>query len=323
MKKNILKVENLKKIFITKRFLENQKAVYAVTDVSFEITEGSIFGMVGESGCGKTTIARCLVMLERPTGGRIWFQGEEIGHLSLLQFRPYRKKLQIVFQDPLDSLNPRLSVRQILTEPLNLYTDLSKTEKEDLLEETMRIVGLQAQHLDRFSHQLSTGQQQRVGIARATICNPDFVILDEPTSALDLSVRGMVLELLLDLQKRFGITYLFISHDLGVVNYFCEQTAVMYLGFFMETGPTKELFKKPLHPYTTALVSAIPQIHAKSRKKRIILEGDVPSPLNLPKGCPFSNRCFRAETSCFEKRPKLLPVSDGRSVACHLVADDM
>ncbi|MBW2154917.1 MAG: ABC transporter ATP-binding protein, partial [Deltaproteobacteria bacterium] len=189
--------------------------------------------------------------------------------------------------------------------------------KMDLLEETMEIVGLRPQHLDRFPHQLSTGQQQRVGVARAIICNPDFVILDEPTSALDLSVRGRVLELLLDLQKRFGITYIFISHDLGVVRFFCQQTAVMYLGFIVESGSTRGLFKYPAHPYTRALISAIPKINPDSRRQRIILKGEVPSPLNLPKGCPFNNRCPEAEAICIEQRPELVPVSADRHVACH------
>jgi len=278
-----------------------------------------IFGMVGESGCGKTTIARCILGLERPTEGRIWFEKDELGHLSPRQFRPYRKKLQMVFQDPADSLNPRLSVHQILMEPLDLFTELSKPEKMDRIHETLSIVGLRPQHLASYPHQLSTGQQQRVGIARATICRPAFVVLDEPTSALDLSFRGRILELLLDLRERIGITYIFVSHDLGVVRYFCQLTAVMYLGFIVEVGQSKELFRDPMHPYTKALISAIPKVDPKGRRQRVILKGEVPSPLNIPKGCAFCNRCPVAESVCFEQRPRLKPVSGGRTVACHLV----
>jgi len=317
MKNNsILRVENLSKTFPIDKGIKRQY-LHAVSDVSFEIEEGSIFGLVGESGCGKTTIARCLAGLERPTAGKVWFQNEEIGRLSQKAFLPWRKRIQIVFQDPLDSLNPRLSVRKTLLEPLNNHTSLSKGEKIDLINETMAIVGLRKEHLDRFAHQLSTGQQQRVGIARATICNPDFVVLDEPTSALDLSFRGRVLELLSDLQKRFRITYIFISHDLGVVWFFSKKTAVMYLGFIVESGPTKDLFEKPAHPYTKALISAIPKIDPESRTERIILKGEVPSPINLPPGCPFYNRCPEAKQICSTNRPKLAPILGERMVACH------
>jgi peptide/nickel transport system ATP-binding protein/oligopeptide transport system ATP-binding protein len=317
-KKNnsILRVENLSKAFLIRGGIKRQY-LHAVSDVSFEVEEGGIFGLVGESGCGKTTIARCLVRLERLTAGKVWFQGEEIGHLSQKAFLPWRKRIQIVFQDPLDSLNPRLSVKKTLLEPLNNNTSLSAQEKMDLIHETMAIVGLREEHLDRFAHQLSTGQQQRVGIARATICNPDFVVLDEPTSALDLSFRGRVLELLSDLQERFGITYIFISHDLGVVRFFSKKTAVMYLGFIVESGPTKELFEDPAHPYTKALISAIPRIDPKSRTERVILKGEVPSPISLPPGCPFNNRCPEAREICSKDRPSLVPISGGRMVACH------
>ncbi len=320
MSNPVLKVEKLAKKFYVKRSVfQKSDAVNAVNGVDFEVSEGTIFGLVGESGCGKTTIARCLVGLERPTGGRILFRGEEIGNLSQKDFRPYRKKIQIVYQDPSDSLNPRLTVSQTIMEPLNIHTELSKADQKKLVMGTMEIVGLRTQHLERFPHQLSTGQQQRVGIARAIICHPEFVVLDEPTSALDLSVRGRVLELLLDIQRRSNLTYIFISHDLGVVRFICQHIAVMYLGYIAESGPTKELFKNPEHPYTKALISAIPKIRAESRKERIILQGEVPSPINMPPGCPFSNRCPEAEEICFEKRPKLLPTSEGRMVACHMV----
>jgi oligopeptide/dipeptide ABC transporter ATP-binding protein len=319
MENLVLKVENVTKQFVTKRFLGKPQIVHAVNGVSFAVGKGSILGLVGESGCGKTTIARCIVGLEKCSDGNIYFHGEAIGHLSTKQFRPYRKKLQMVFQDPSDSLNPRMSIKQTLMEPLNLHTRLTKTEKQELLEEKMGIVGLRAEHLDRFPHQLSTGQQQRVGVARAIVCHPDFVVLDEPTSALDLSVRGVIIELLIDIQKKFGITYLFISHDLGVVHYLCRETAVMYLGSIMEMGQTRDLFRKPLHPYTKALISAIPKMDPKSGRRHIILKGDVPSPLQLPPGCLFCNRCPEVEPICFQKRPQLRSSSDGRTVACHLV----
>jgi oligopeptide/dipeptide ABC transporter ATP-binding protein len=317
MKEIVLRVENLTKHFVTKRFLERPQIVHAVNGVSFVVEQGSILGLVGESGCGKTTVARCLVGLERCTGGEIQFLGEKIGHLRPKEFRPYRKKLQMVFQDPSDSLNPRLSIRQTLMEPLDLHTDLTKAEKRDLLEENMRIVGLRAEHLDRYPHQLSTGQQQRVGVARAVISRPDFVVLDEPTSALDLSVRGVILELLLEIQRQFGITYLFISHDLGVVRYLCRETAVMYLGAIMEMGPTRDLFQNPLHPYTKALIAAIPKMDPKRGRKRILLQGDVPSPLHLSAGCLFSNRCPNSAPVCLEERPALRPSAGSRSIACH------
>ena len=231
------------------------------------------------------------------------------------------KKIQIAFQDPTDSLNPRFTVKRTIIEPLNLFTNLSNNEKKNKLLQIMELVGLQPEHLERYPHQLSTGQQQRVSVARAIITNPDFVVLDEPTSALDISVKGRILELLLELQEHFGTTYLLISHDLSNVKQVCEETAVMYLGAIMEIGPTKKLFSSPLHPYTKALLSAIPKMEVNRNKKRIKLVGELPSPINLPTGCLFSTRCPEAIPICKEIKPEIKQVlnSEDQSVACHLI----
>jgi oligopeptide/dipeptide ABC transporter ATP-binding protein len=315
----ILRVNKLKKSFYKKRSFFKIDEIKAVNDVSFTVDKGSIYGLVGESGCGKTTTARCILGLERVSGGEIWFKEDEIGSLGYYEFFPLRKNIQMVFQDPTDSLNPHFTVKQTIKEPLDLNTSLGEDEKKDTLINIMNIVGLRGEHLERYPHQLSTGQQQRVGIARAVICNPSLVVLDEPTAALDVSVRGRVLEMLLDLQERFKITYLLISHDLRTIQFICKQTGVMYMGYIIEQGLTKEIFQKPLHPYTQALISAIPSIKNRSSKKRIILEGEVPSPINMPIGCPFLKRCRYSETICSKERPELSSIgSPPREVACHM-----
>ena len=260
--------------------------------------------------------------LETTTSGSITFAGSRIDHLSRRHYKPYRSRLQIVFQDPTDSLNPRLTVRQTLEEPLRRTTDLSRSAIEKRLEQTMAIVGLGQEHLGRYPHQLSTGQQQRVGIARAVVSEPDFVVLDEPTSALDISVRGRILELLADLQDRLEMTYLLISHDLSTIRRITETTIIMYLGAVMEIGPTRQLFERPIHPYTQALLSAIPSITPDRRGERIILEGEIPSPMDLPSGCVFHTRCPLSEalghpTECRTHVPRPDLTQDGRGVACH------
>jgi len=318
---SILRIENLKKVFFKKKSFFKNDEIKAVNDISFDVKRGSIFGLVGESGCGKTTAARCIVHLDKLTSGKIFFNHVEIGSLSPVAFRPYREKIQIAFQDPTDSLNPRFTVRRTIIEPLNLFTNFSNNEKKNKLLQIMELVGLQPEHLERYPHQLSTGQQQRVSVARAIITNPDFVVLDEPTSALDISVKGRILELLLELQEHFGTTYLLISHDLSNVKQVCEETAVMYLGAIMEIGPTKKLFSSPLHPYTKALLSAIPKMEVKKNKKRIKLVGELPSPINLPTGCLFSTRCPEVMPICKEIKPEIKPVSNSgdQSIACHLL----
>ena len=317
----ILRIENLKKVFYKKKSFFKNDEITAINDISFEVKRGSIFGLVGESGCGKTTAARCIVHLDTLTSGKIFFNQAEIGSLSPVQFRPYRKKIQIAFQDPADSLNLRFTVKQTIIEPLKLFTNFSNSEKKIKLLQIMELVGLQPEHLDRYPHQLSTGQQQRVSVARAIITNPDFVVLDEPTSALDISVKGRILELLLELQEHFGTTYLLISHDLSNVKQVCKETAVMYLGSIMETGPTKKLFSSPLHPYTKALLSAIPTMEVNRNKNRLKLVGELPSPINLPRGCLFSTRCPEVTPICKEIKPEIKPVlnSEDQTVACHLI----
>ena len=319
MEQHILHVEDLSKTFV-KRVLWQVEKVHAVSRISFGIDIGTAFGIVGESGCGKTTTARCIAGLDRPTEGEVFFQGDAIGHLSPKAFRPYRSKLQMVFQDPLDSLNPRYTVRSTLREPLDIHAKMSRGEKEDKLGEILRLVGLRDEHLDRYPHQLSAGQQQRVGIARAIVSNPALVLLDEPTASLDISVRGRVLELLLNLQNRLGITYLLISHDLGTIRFVCHETAVMYLGAIVEIGSTADLFKHPLHPYTQALIGARPRLQrrAERSKHQVMVKGEVPSPIDVPDGCLFHTRCPEAMSVCRTERPALIPFSDNRQVACYL-----
>ncbi len=322
MDQEILRIEALRKVF-RKHILWHTEEVKALNNVSFRVNTSKVFGLVGESGCGKTTTARCIAGLERLTCGKIWFQGDEIGHLGPKEFKPYRRRLQMVFQDPSDSLNPRYTVRSAIREPLDIHTRMSRADKEDKLKQILELVGLRSQHLSRYPHQLSTGQQQRVGIARAVVSEPELVLLDEPTSSLDISVQGRVLELFLDLQDRFGMTYLLISHDLGTVHFICHETAVMYLGSIVEIGDTRGLFKEPLHPYTKMLTGARPRLRARAarQRKRVLIKGEVPSPINLPSGCPFHTRCSEVMPICHEKRPELLWVSDDRMVACHLYGD--
>ncbi len=319
MDHEILRVEKIRKSF-TKRVLWRVEDVKAVNDVSFTVGKGTVFGLVGESGCGKTTTARCIAGLERPSGGEIIFQGDAIGHLNAKAFRPYRRRLQMVFQDPLDSLNPRYSVRSTIQEPLDIHMRLTRKDREARIQDILKLVGLRSELLSRYPHQLSSGQQQRVGIARAIICDPDLVLLDEPTASLDVSVRGRILELLLDLQERLGITYLLISHDLGTVHFVCYHTAVMYLGFIVEIGVTRDLFKHPQHPYTEALIGARPRLRGRTcgKERRVLIKGEIPSPMHLPSGCLFHPRCPQVMPICRERRPELVLCADDRMVACHL-----
>ena len=276
-------------------------------------------GLVGESGCGKTTLAKCILGLEQPTSGSIYYKNKLLINSNNKFPNNLRSKIQIVFQDPYDSLNPRLSVVKTLLEPLNLHTKYSKSKKISVLNEMMDIVGLLPVHLNRYPHQLSTGQQQRVGIARAIITNPDIVILDEPTSALDLSIKGRVLELLLNIQQKYKITYLFISHDLSTVKYFCTNISVMYLGKIVESGPTLEVFNNPKHPYTQGLINSIPSIGVMRKNKKQLIEGEIPSPINPPSGCNFHTRCPIAKKVCKDNIPKLIKINNSRNVACHFV----
>jgi oligopeptide/dipeptide ABC transporter ATP-binding protein len=276
--------------------------------------------LVGESGCGKTTVGRCIVRLLEPDDGQITINGTDVTRLTQRELAPLRVAFQMVFQDPSDSLNPRLTVEEMVGEPLDLHDRLSPERRRSRVVDVLGLVGLKEEHLDRLPHQLSIGQQQRVGIARAIITNPKFLVLDEPTSALDVSVRGMVVALLKDLRQELHLSYLFVSHDLSVVKQISDRVAVMYLGMIVELGPTREIFGNPRHPYTKALLSAIPIPDPLARRERIILQGEVPSPVFMPSGCYFHTRCPVREASCATVAQVLTEIEPGHWVACHLVA---
>jgi oligopeptide/dipeptide ABC transporter ATP-binding protein len=295
-----------------------EPVVRAVDSVSFEIATGETLGLVGESGCGKSTVARCLVRLLDPTGGSIRYAGTEIATLGAHALKPFRRDIQMVFQDPTASLNPRLSVRSMVREALSLHTDLDAAERRARVDELMEEVGLGRDLRDRYPHELSGGQRQRVNIARAIATNPGFVVLDEPTSALDVSLRSRAILLLEKLRDLLGLSYLFISHDLATVKYLASRVAVMYLGSIVEMCSTQELFAQPLHPYTRALLAAVPVPDPDARRDDFTLVGEIPSPIDVQPGCRLRGRCPLATPICAE-RPPLREVAPGRFVACHLV----
>jgi len=293
-------------------------AVHAVDGVSLAIGAGETLGLVGESGCGKSTLARCLLRLIEPTAGRIHFDGVELTTLGEAPLRRRRREIQMVFQDPTASLNPRFTVRRTVEEPLRLHTELGRAARRELAEQVLGQVGLGAELLDRYPHELSGGQRQRVNIARAIATAPRLVVLDEPTSALDVSLRARIIMLLGELREKLGMTYLFISHDLAMVKYLSRRVAVMYLGTIVEQAPTRELFAQPLHPYTRALLSAIPVPDPDARRGRLVLAGEVPSPIDIPAGCRLRARCPLAQPVCAEP-VALREVAPQHMVACHLV----
>jgi oligopeptide/dipeptide ABC transporter ATP-binding protein len=316
----LLKVKNLKKHFpVTKGFFQKQVgAVKSVDGISFEIEKGETLGIVGESGCGKSTTGRALLRLLEPTEGEVWFDGVDIAKLDKQELRAFRTNMQMIFQDPYASLNPRWTVQQVLEEPLITHSNQTKTDVKQRVAELMELVGLSPQQAGRYPHEFSGGQRQRIGIARALALNPKFIVCDEPVSALDVSIQAQVLNLMKELQQKLSLTYLFISHDLSVVKFICDRVGVMYLGKLVELAPTTAIFAEPLHPYTKALMSAVPIPDPEIKREQIVLTGDVPSALNPPTGCTFHTRCPVAVDICKSVIPKWSEVSDGRQVACHL-----
>jgi oligopeptide/dipeptide ABC transporter ATP-binding protein len=320
--KALLEIKNLKKYFeISQGMFKEKINVRAVDDISFSVREGETFALVGESGCGKSTTGRTILRLTDPTDGQIVFKGKNIEKLPYNQMRALRNRMQMVFQDPYASLNPKKTIRQILMEPLRVHNKFPKEERLEKINNMLKIVGLSEEHLDRYPHEFSGGQRQRIGIARAVILQPDFIIADEPVSALDVSVQSQVINLMLDLQEEFGLTYLFISHDLSVIEHMTDRVAVMYLGKIVEVADTEELFANPKHPYTQALISAVPISHPDEEKERIILTGDVPSPANPPSGCSFHTRCPFAMDICRKVEPVSKEFSNGHKANCHLYTD--
>ena len=315
--KHLVDVRGLKEYFPIKSGMMNKVLLKAVDDVSFSIDEGETLGLVGESGCGKTTVGRTLLYLYKPTAGEVYFDGKQVTEKNIGEFR---KDLQIVFQDPYSSLNPRMTVSDIIGEPLDIHKLYdSKKDRADRIAELLNLVGLNSEHANRYAHEFSGGQRQRIGIARALAVNPRFIVCDEPVSALDVSIQAQIINTFEELQQKLGIAYLFIAHDLLVVQHMSRRIAVMYLGRIVEIGPARDIIATPVHPYTESLISAIPMPDPETarHKHRIILEGDVPSPLHMPKGCPFRTRCRYATKECEETRPELKEIAPGHYVACH------
>ena len=298
-------------------FRQEVDQVQAVDDVSFTIREGETLGLVGESGCGKTTVGHTMLKLREPTSGSMIFDGKDIFALSPNELKETRRKMQIVFQDPYASLDPRLPIGESIGEGLKIHGIGTNNERVDVVLEALKNVGLEDYHAHRYPHEFSGGQRQRIGIARALALNPKFIVLDEPVSALDVSIQAQVLNILKDLQKEFDLTYLFVAHNLAVVEHISDRVAVMYLGKIVELATRDDLFEKPLHPYTVALMSAIPLPDPTKKRERIILEGDVPSPVNPPFGCRFHPRCPYVENICGRDEPELREIEPGHTVACH------
>lgn len=315
----LLEVKHLKKHFPIKGgvFSKTIGYVYAVDDVNFTLAKGETLGLVGESGCGKSTTGRTILRLIEPTAGAISFEGQDITTLDKSAMRALRREMQIIFQDPYASLNPRMTVGSIIGEPLEIHKIAKGSEKEERVASLLQKVGLRAEDMRKYPHEFSGGQRQRIGIARALALNPKLIVCDEPVSALDVSIQAQVINLLEDLQAEFGLSYLFIAHNLNVVEHISDRVAVMYLGQIVELASDEELYKNPQHPYTEALLSAVPIPDPTVKKKRIILEGDVPSPINPPKGCHFHTRCMYKEKICEEVEPEFKDIGGGHWVACH------
>jgi peptide/nickel transport system ATP-binding protein len=315
----LLEVKHLKKHFPIKGgvFSKTIGYVYAVDDINFTLGKGETLGLVGESGCGKSTTGRTILRLIEPTDGAIYFEGQDITNLDKSAMRALRREMQIIFQDPYASLNPRMTVGSIIGEPLEIHKIAKGAEKEERVASLLQKVGLRAEDMRKYPHEFSGGQRQRIGIARALALNPKLIVCDEPVSALDVSIQAQVINLLEDLQAEFGLSYLFIAHNLNVVEHISNRVAVMYLGQIVELASGEELYKNPQHPYTEALLSAVPIPDPTVKKKRIILEGDVPSPINPPKGCHFHTRCMYKDKICEEVEPEFKDIGGGHWVACH------
>ena len=320
---SLVVVEDLTKKFKVLKGVVGRKAeITAVNNISFEIEKGETLGLVGESGCGKTTTGRVLVKLLEPSGGRIIFEGKDVTMIKDREFKPLRRNIQIIFQDPYSSLNPRMTIYDTLKRPLHIFNIVENRDKErELITKTLSDVGLKEEHMTRYPHEFSGGQRQRVAVARAIIAKPKFIVLDEPTSSLDVSVQAQIMNLLKDLKGKLGLTYLFISHDLSVVKFISDNIAVMYLGNIVETAKTGEIFKNTLHPYTKLLFDSIPIPNPKRKMKHIQDEGELPSLLNPPKGCPFYSRCSQRMEKCEFQKPDMIEVSPGHKVACFLYHD--
>ena len=317
----LLKLEGVKKYYPIKGGILQrvQGYVKAVENVSLEVFEGESIGIVGESGCGKSTLGRTILGLEKATDGKIFFKNQEISNLPEKKRKTFKKEMQMIFQDPYASLDPRQRIGAALEEVFVIHTKMTKAEREERVLQLLKEVGLKEEHYDRYPHEFSGGQRQRIGIARAIALNPSLVICDEAVSALDVSVQAQIIKLLKDIQEKHRLTYLFISHDLGVVRHFCNRVLVMYLGNTVELAPSHELYANPLHPYTEALLSAIPRPKPGVKKERIRLEGDLPNPANPPRGCPFHTRCPIATERCKQERPEWKEVAPNHYVACHEV----
>ncbi|MED1725752.1 dipeptide ABC transporter ATP-binding protein [Brevibacillus parabrevis] len=316
----LLEVKHLKKYYeLKKGWFSPKQQVKAVDDVSFTVYRGETYGLVGESGCGKSTTGRAILRLQEANAGEIWFAGENIARLPYERMRRLRRRMQMVFQDPYASLNPKKTILQILTEPLRVHGLYSPDERVKKASEILKIVGLSDYHLHSYPHEFSGGQRQRIGIAKAVILQPELIVADEPVSALDVSIQSQVINLLLQLQREFHLTYIFISHDLGVVRHITDRVGVMYLGKLVEQAQTEKLFQEPKHPYTQALLSAVPITHPDDTRERIILSGDVPSPLDPPQGCTFHPRCPACMEVCRTEKPPVVDLGE-HIVACHLYA---
>lgn len=320
MVEKLLEVNNLTKYFPIKEgvFNKAKQYVHAVENVSFTINKKETFSLVGESGCGKSTTGRCIIRIHEPTDGEVIFEGENILLYSKEKMRTTRKDMQMIFQDPYSSLNPRMTVRELVSEPLYTHCEYDKKTVNEMVDDMLDKVGLPIKYANRYPHQFSGGQRQRISIARSLITNPKLVIADEPVSALDVSIQSQIINLLIKLQNELNLTYLFISHDLNVVKHLSNQVGVMYLGEIMELSNTEEIYSSPLHPYTKALLSAVPSTDPLKKKKRIILKGDVPSPVNPPSGCPFHLRCSEVMDICKKRKPEYKEVSSGHWIKCHL-----